>query len=234
MRVLGIVTARGGSKGIPRKNIRFLGGKPLLAWTADAAQRATRLARTILSTEDDEIANVGRQVGLDVPFLRPSELATDSTPTLPVLQHAVMALEAQGERYDAVCLLQPTSPLRDPADIDACIALLERTGADAAVSVALVPHEHNPHWVYFAEPVSGELRIATGERTPIVRRQDLPPAYYRDGSIFVTNRDVLIDGNSLYGSRLVGHLSASASLDLDTLEDWDRAEAVLRESSSAS
>jgi CMP-N-acetylneuraminic acid synthetase len=182
MRVLGIVTARGGSKGIPRKNIRLFGGKPLLAWTADAAHRATQLARTILSTEDEEIASVGRQLGLDVPFLRPIDLATDATPTLPVLQHVVRSLEDLGEHYEAVCLLQPTSPLREPADIDACIALLERSGADAAVSMALVPHEYNPHWVYFAEPVSGELRLAMGERTPIVRRQDLPPAYHRDGS----------------------------------------------------
>src|SRR2546423_8592254 len=109
-RVLGIITARGGSKGIPRKNIRFLGAKPLLQYTAEAALSAKRLTRVILSTEDQEIADVGRKCGLDVPFMRPAELALDSTPTLPVLQHAVRELEAAGNRYDAICLLQPTNP----------------------------------------------------------------------------------------------------------------------------
>lgn len=234
MRVLAIVTARGGSKGVHRKNLRLLGGKPLLGWTAEAAHQATRITRTILSTEDEEIATVGRQLGLDVPFLRPTELATDNTPTLPVLQHAVRWLEAHGEQFDAVCLLQPTSPLRAAADIDACIELLDQSKADAVVSVAPVPPEHNPHWVYFADTESGELRLATGEATPISRRQDLPPAYHRDGSIFVTRRDVLIDGNSMYGTHLVGHLSTSRALDLDTLDDWERAEALLKQSSSAS
>ena len=233
IRVVGIVPARGGSKGIPHKNIRPLGGKPLIAWTAEAARGAARLTHTILSTDADEIAEAGRQAGLDVPFLRPAELATDTTPTLPVVQHAVRWLEARGERYDAVCLLQPTSPLRSARDIDACIELLDRSGADAAVSIARVPVEYNPHWVYFAD-ASGDLRIATGEPDPIPRRQDLPPAFHRDGSIFVTRRDVLMDRDSLYGTRLVGYESTSASLDLDTLEDWEEAEAILRRSSSAS
>lgn len=233
IRVLGIVPARGGSKGIPGKNVRPLGGKPLIAWTAEAARSATRLARTILSTDDAEIADVGRQVGLDVPFLRPPELATDTTPTLPVIQHALRWLDSHGEHYDAVCLLQPTSPLRRAHDIDGCIELFGRSGADSAVSIARVPPEYNPHWVYFAD-AAGELRIATGEQDPIPRRQDLPAAYHRDGSIFVTRRDVLLDGNSMYGARLVGYESTSASLDLDTLEDWAEAEAILRGSSSAS
>src|SRR5688572_20427870 len=102
MQVLGVITARGGSKGVPRKNIRLLGGKPLLAWTAEAALASTRLARVILSTDDPEIASVGRACGVDVPFLRPAELAQDATPTLPVLQHAVAAVEADGGRFDAV------------------------------------------------------------------------------------------------------------------------------------
>ena len=121
LRVLGIIPARGGSKGIPRKNIRRLAGKPLLQYSAQAALGARRLARTILSTEDPEIAEVGRTCGLEVPFLRPPELARDDTPTLPVLQHAVRTLEAAGDHYDAVCLLQPTNPFRQSHDIDACI-----------------------------------------------------------------------------------------------------------------
>ena len=133
MKTLGIITARGGSKGVPRKNIRLLAGKPLLQYTAEAALAAKRVQRVVLTTDDAEIAEVGRRCGLDVPFLRPPELARDDTPTLPVLQHAVRALEAKGDRFDAICLLQPTHPLRRVADIDACIALLEEKQADSVV-----------------------------------------------------------------------------------------------------
>src|SRR5882757_8960090 len=142
MRILGIVTARGGSKAIPHKNIAPLSGKPLLAYTAEAARGAKRLARTVLSTDDAGIAAVGRACGLDVPFFRPAELAKDDTPTLPVLQHVVRTLEAAGERYDAVFLLQPTNPLRLASDIDGAIELLEETGADSVISFSDVGEKH--------------------------------------------------------------------------------------------
>ena len=223
MRVLGVVPARGGSKGIPRKNVRLLAGRPLLAWTAEAALAARRLARVVLTTDDEEIAEVGRRCGLEVPFLRPAELALDDTPTLPVLQHAVAELERAGDRFDAVCLLQPTSPLRRAGDIDGCIDLLETSGLDAVVSVLPVPPEHNPHWVYFRDG-EGLLRLATGEDQPIPRRQELPPAFHRDGAVYVTRRDVLMNGNSLFGRRLGGYLADSRSVNLDTPADWERAE----------
>src|SRR5438477_7168262 len=121
MRVLGLIPARGGSKGVPGKNIRMLGGKPLLQYTAESALRSARLTKTILSTDDDRIAEVGRTCGLEVPFIRPAELAEDSTPTLPVIKHALEWMEDQGMRFDAVCLLQPTSPFRKSSDIDGCI-----------------------------------------------------------------------------------------------------------------
>jgi CMP-N-acetylneuraminic acid synthetase len=228
MRVLGIVTARGGSKGIPRKNLRPLGGKPLIAWTAEAALGATRLARTILSTDDAEIAAAGRAAGLDVPFMRPAELATDRAPTLPVLQHAVRTLEADGDRYDAICLLQPTNPLRTSELIDTCIARFAATAADSLITVLRVPPEHNPHWVYFEGP-DATLHLATGEAAPIPRRQDLPAAYHREGSIYITRRDVLIDQGSLYGTRVVGHeVDAARHVNIDTEDDWAHAEALVR------
>src|SRR4051812_11741596 len=118
MKVLAIITARGGSKGIPRKNLAPLAGKPLLAYTAEAALAARSLARVVLSTDDEEIAEVGRKLGVDVPFMRPAELARDDTPTLPVLQDVVRRLEAAGEHYDAIFTLQPTNPLRRSSDID--------------------------------------------------------------------------------------------------------------------
>jgi CMP-N-acetylneuraminic acid synthetase len=227
MRVLAVIPARGGSKGIPRKNIRPLCGKPLLQYTAEAAQTARLVTKTILSTEDEEIADVGRSCGLVVPFLRPAELAGDKTPTLPVIQHAVKWLEERGESFDVVCLLEPTNPLRKPETIDACLDLLQQAGADSAMTVLPVPTEHNPHWVYFRDD-GGLLRLSTGEKTPIPRRQDLPAAYHRDGSVYATRREVLMLGNSLYGEKTVGLvLKREDSVNIDGMMDWARAEELL-------
>lgn len=227
MRILGVITARGGSKGVPRKNIRPLGGRPLVAWTAEVALQARLLTRCILSTDDVEIAEVGRAAGLEVPFMRPAELTTDRTPTLPVLQHAVTALEASGDRYDAICLLQPTSPFRPPGLIDACIERFVVSGADSALTVLPVPPEYNPHWVYVLTP-TGDLVLATGETSPIARRQDLPAAFHREGSVYVVRRDVLMERNSLYGARVVGlEVDAARSVNIDTVADWERAEMMV-------
>lgn len=227
MRVLGLIPARGGSKGVRRKNIKLLGGKPLLAYTAEAALAAKRLARTILSTEDEEIAAVGRSCGIEVPFLRPAELAQDHTPTLPVVQHALRWLEEHGDRFDAICLLQPTSPLRRAVDIDACIELFERSVADAVVAVLPVPAEYNPHWVYFRDK-DGWLCLSTGDEAPIPRRQDLPPAFHREGSIYVSRRDLVMKHNCLYGQHLIGYqIEPQRSVNIDTEEDWARAESLL-------
>lgn len=227
MKVLGIVTARGGSKGVPRKNVRLLAGKPLLQYTAEAARAAKLLTKTILTTDDKEIAEVGRQCGLEVPFLRPPELARDDTPTLPVLQHAVRFLEDRGEFFDAICLLQPTNPMRQSSDIDACVALLEKTGVDSVVTVLPVPVEYNPHWVYFRND-DGTFRLSTGEKTPIPRRQLLPPAFHREGSVYVMRRAVLMLKNSLFGDTLAGQLMDPArSVNIDTMEDWAEAEKLL-------
>ncbi|MBI3949556.1 MAG: acylneuraminate cytidylyltransferase family protein [Acidobacteria bacterium] len=228
MRVLGLIPARGGSKGVPRKNIRLLCGKPLLQYTAEAALAARRLSRVVLSTDDEEIAAVGRASGLEAPFLRPAELAKDDTPMLPVVQHAVRFLEATGDDFDAVCLLQPTNPMRRAEVIDDCIELLERSDADAVCTILPVPSEYNPHWVYFRN-ADGSLRLSMGELSPIPRRQDLPPAYHREGSVYVTRRDVVMEQNSLYGSRSVGYvLDPEQSVNIDGPQDWARAERLLR------
>ena len=223
-----MIPARGGSKGVPHKNIRPLAGKPLLAYTAEAALSARRLSRVVLTTDDEEIADVGRRFGIDVPFLRPAELAEDHTPTLPVVQHAVRWLEQRGECFDAICLLQPTNPLRRAEHIDACIELLEASGADAVVTVLPVPAEHNPHWVYLRNS-EGILNLSTGEAVPIARRQDLPPAFHREGSVYVTRRHVLIEQNSLYGERLVGFpMDPAESVNIDSVDDFERAEALIK------
>jgi CMP-N,N'-diacetyllegionaminic acid synthase len=233
VKVLGIITARGGSKGVPRKNIKILSGKPLLQYTAAAALAAKGLTRVILSTDDQEIAEVGKRCGLSVPFLRPAELATDRAPSLNVLQHALRWVEEHGESFDAICLLQPTNPFRRSSDIDACIELMRTSEADAIVSILPVPSEFNPHWVYFRDD-RGLLRLSTGEAAPIPRRQELPPAFHRDGSVYVTRRDVLIEKNSLYGDRVVGYpMDPRYSINIDLPEDWHEAEIRLKSEAGA-
>lgn len=229
MKVLGLITARGGSKGVPRKNIRSLCGKPLLAYTAESALAAKELDRVILSTEDEEIAEVGRRYGIDVPFMRPEELSQDNTPSLPVVLHALRVMERQGEHYEAVCLLQPTNPLRRAEDIDACVKMLKLTGVDSVVSVLPVPTEYNPKWVYWLDS-HGHLMLSSGEKEPIARRQDLPPAFHRDGSIYVTQREVIFQCGSLYGSNIQGYvMNPEFSANIDTEEDWKRVEEKLSE-----
>lgn len=218
MKVLGLIPARGGSKGVARKNIRLLGGKPLLAYTAETALAAKRLTRIVLSTEDEEIAAVGREYGLEVPFMRPPELAQDATPTLPVVRHALEFLK--DENFDAVCLLQPTNPLRRAEDIDNCIELLETTGATAVVSVLPVPVHYHPRWVYWRDN-EGRIVLSTGEAEPIARRQDLPPAFHRDGSVYAIRAETVLQMNSLYGAKVRGYtMNPAYSANIDTEEDW--------------
>lgn len=229
IRVLALIPARGGSKGVPRKNVRPLHGKPLVAYAAETALAARHVTRAVLSTDDEEIASVGRSCGLDVPFMRPASLAGDDTPMLPVVQHAVGELERQGDRFDAICLLQPTSPLRRPEDVDRCLDLLDRSGADAVMTVAPVPHEYNPHWVYFQRE-DGALALSTGEAAPITRRQALPQAFHRDGSVYVVRRDVLMEQHSMYGSRTLGVVLDPANRsNIDDPDDWARVEQRLSE-----
>jgi CMP-N-acetylneuraminic acid synthetase len=227
MRTLGVIPARAGSKGVPGKNVRPLAGKPLLRYTAEAALRAKSLSRVILSTDSEEIAALGAACGLEVPFLRPPELAQDSSPTLPVLQHAVRTIEMTGDLYDAVCLLQPTTPFRTPDLIDRCVTMLAEADADAVMTVLQVPHQFNPHWVYFQQP-DGSLRLSTGEGQPISRRQSLPPAFHREGSVYVVRKTVLMSSHSLYGSRTLGcPVSPQTSINIDSAEDWERAEQLV-------
>ena len=198
MRVLGIVTARGGSKAIPRKNIALLAGKPLLAYTADTALASSKLERIVLSTDDPEIARVGRSYGLDVPFMRPQELAKDDTPSIPVMQDVVRRLEEAGDRYDATLLLQPTNPLRTVEDIDGAIELLAASGADSVISYTDIGERH-PARMKYVDHDGRVLDPPFAEQFEGQPRQQLSKMYLRDGSIYLTRRDVLMCQNSLKG-----------------------------------
>ena len=228
MRVLGLIPARGGSKGIPRKNIRKLNGKPLLIYTAEAALASKLLDRVVLSTEDEEVAAVGRSCGIEVPFLRPFELAQDTSPTLPVVQHAIEYFSEMGDVYDAVCILQPVTPLRSSQVIDACISMMSDSGADTVITISKVPVQYNPHFVYFKNE-AGALDYAMGGRTKPVRRQDVADSYVREGSVYLTTVDTIKNLNSLFGEKVLGlEISPEDSVNIDSQDDWDRAEIILR------
>jgi CMP-N,N'-diacetyllegionaminic acid synthase len=228
MRVLGIITARGGSKGILRKNVALLLGKPLLAYTAEAALASKKLTRTVLSTDDVEIANIGRQWGIDIPFPRPAELARDETPTIPVLQDVVRRLEAMGESYDAILTLQPTNPLRRAQDIDGAIELLQQTGADSVISFSDVGERHPARmkWIDAEGRVSDPPFAEEFEGKP---RQELSKLYLRDGSIYLTRRSVLMEQNSLKGSDCRAWIiPEERSRNIDTLFDLRIVECLLK------
>lgn len=233
MKVLGVVTARGGSKGLPGKNLRPLGGSPLIGHTIGTARASRAFDRLILSTEDEAIAAAGRSFGCEVPFFRPDELARDETPHLPVLQHAVNWLR-DNERYepDAVMILQPTSPLRRVTDIQESIALLERSRADSVVSVSEVPAHHNPMRTLRVDADGFATLFVTGEpvRRRVNRRQDMPTAWTMNGAIYLF-RPYVLDAQepSLYGERTAAYVMPHEfGLSIDSLDDWNDVEKILR------
>jgi CMP-N-acetylneuraminic acid synthetase len=210
---------------VPGKNLRLLAGRPLLAYTAAAALGSRRLARAVLSTDDPAIAAVGRALGLDVPFMRPAGLAADDTPMLPVLVHAVDEARRGGFVPDAVVLLQPTSPLRTSAHIDAALQMLESSGADSVVSVVEVPHQFSPVSVMILE--DERLRpFLPGP--PIMRRQDKPRTFARNGPAVLAVRVATLAGGSLYGDDCRPLLMDDASsVDIDRAADFEYAEFLL-------
>ncbi|HYE86311.1 MAG TPA: acylneuraminate cytidylyltransferase family protein [Vicinamibacterales bacterium] len=231
MKVLGIITARGGSKGVPGKNLKPLGGKPLLAYTVEAALD-TALDRLILSTDDPKIADAGRALGCEVPFMRPAELARDETPHLPVVQHAVKWL-IDHDRYqaDAVVILQPTSPLRSAIDISGALRMLELSGADSVVSVTEVSAHAHPSRMLRVDAAGDATLFVTGEpvRMRVNRRQDMPPVWLMNGAVYACRTHVLFDAEpSLYGNRVVAYpMPADRAISIDSFEDWADAEAAL-------
>ena len=225
MNVLGVIPARGGSKGIPMKNLAPLCGRPLLAYTADAVKESKKLTRTIVSTDDERVADCARSLGLEVPFIRPSSLAVDDTPMLPVLQHAIAKMRAGGFDADMVVLLQPTSPLRRGEHIDAAVVWLQRVRGDSVVSVVAVPHQFNPTSVMRAE--EGLLKPFL-DGPSVTRRQDKPQLFARNGPAVLAVHTRVIEGGSLYGDESWPLLmTPEDSLDIDTPWDLRLAESII-------
>jgi CMP-N,N'-diacetyllegionaminic acid synthase len=230
---IAIIPARGGSKSIPRKNIKPFLERPLLAWTVDTALASGVFERVILSTEDEEIAAVGRSCGAEVPFLRPAELAGDTAPTVAAIHHLLQQLiKMESYQPDYVMILEPTSPARRVFHIRESAGLLAESGADSLASITVVPHHFVPQKL-LCRAENGEISGLDGTllANMIHRRQDLPQYYALDGNIFASRGAVVLgDPPSLWGKRTVGYpVDAKYNIDLDRPEDWGPSEARLKQ-----
>lgn len=210
-KILGIIPARGGSKGLPGKNIRVVAGKPLIAWTIEEAKKSAFIDRLILSSEDQEIIRVAREWDCEVPFVRPFQLAADDTPGIEPVLHA---LEALPEFYDYVVVLQPTSPLRSVIDIDNCIRMSLEHGARSCVSVTEV--DKSPYWMYTFDDANRLTPLLPGMNlTP--RRQDLPLVHALNGALYVAECSWLKRSKTFVADETIGFvMSKERSVDIDT------------------
>lgn len=217
MEILGIIPARGGSKSIPRKNIASLNGRPLISYSIRAAKESRSISRLIVSTDDEEIASVSSVFGAEIPFMRPEELATDSSPTIDVVLHALNTLASDHGYYpDLVVLLQATSPLRVSADIDQAVAIFQSSQADVVVSVVSV--DEHPYNAYRVEGEALEPFIRRDTGTTL--RQDYPEAYRLNGAIYVSRPDTLRRLHSFIRGKLVPYIMPKErSVDVDDSSD---------------
>lgn len=226
-KILAVVVARGGSKGIPRKNIKDLCGKPLLAYTLGAAQKSRLLTRTLVSTDDQEIADVSKQYGCEVPFLRPSELAQDKSTAIPVIQHALQWVkEASGEVYDYVMILQPTSPFRTAQDIDECIEKIVDTGADSVMSMVELTDFSTKKLKKIEDDVIVPLVEDEG-KVSAFRDADVK-VYKRNCAIYLTKVECILQ-NDLFGKISRPYIMpADRSLDINVPLDFELAEFFMK------
>lgn len=228
MQIVAIIPARGGSKGVPGKNIAIVGGKPLIAWTITAAIKANIFDRVIVSTDDATIAFVATQFGAEVPFLRPPHLAQDDTPTIDVLIHLLDWLAQNADyRPDLVMLLQPTSPLRMAEDVREARLLLDAKQADSVVSVCL--SEQHPYWMKQVDD-DQRLRPFLNPTETHTRRQNLPPTYALNGAIYLAKRELILTQRSFYTDNSYAYIMPpERSLDIDTPWDLHLVDLILRD-----
>jgi CMP-N-acetylneuraminic acid synthetase len=229
MKILAIIPARGGSKSVPRKNIAVIAGKPLLAYTVDEALKVSAITDLVVSTDDEEIGAVARSLGAQVPFLRPIELATDHAQSAPVLKHCLLHMETLcGAPYDAVLMLQPTSPLRSAAHIERAIEMMCNCACDSVVSVVSVEGNHP----FRMKRLVGDRLINYIEQgfEDMRPRQVLPAVYIRNGAIYLSRRDVVAKWDRIVGEHCLGfEMSLEDSVNIDDRLDFKMAELMLQE-----
>ena len=219
MKILGIIPARIGSKGIPQKNIKNFNGKPLISWTIETALKCPLISETIVSTESQEIADIAKCYGARVPFMRPNELAKDTTSGIEPVLHAIQQLP----EYDWILLLQPTSPLRTPDDICGIINLVKDKNASSAVSVSEAIN--HPYWTYSLD--DGKLINLCKNETKL-HRQDLPRAYNLNGALYLVSRSFLETKRTLTDKSTLAYvMPRHRSVDIDDMDDWDFAEYLI-------
>jgi CMP-N-acetylneuraminic acid synthetase len=222
MATVGIIPARAGSRGLPGKHLRRIGGRPMIEHTIRAALSARRIDRVIVSTNDPAVARLARRIGAEVPFERPDALAADDTPTAPVTEHAVSWLERNGTPVEIAVTLQPTSPLRGADEIDAVVALLDKRNVRSAVSVAPI-----------GLPASVVGALVAGHFVPMpvggdARRQAAPPAVRITGGVYATRRDLLAEGKLLDDRPAAFHVDAAGAVDVDDADDLAEARRLMR------
>lgn len=222
-----IIPARGGSKGIPHKNIKLLNGKPLICYSIDIARQYTTDENICVTTDDKEIISVVEQYGLKVPFVRPAELATDTASSNDVLVHALDFYETQGRQVDVIILLQPTSPFRKVSFVKDAVELYNE---DLDMVVSVKETSANPYYNCFEEDKNGFLSISKSIGHPITRRQDAPKVWEYNGSIYVINPTSLKDKGMQHFTRVKKYpMSELYSVDIDCPFDWKVAELLLNE-----
>jgi CMP-N-acetylneuraminic acid synthetase len=224
--VLAIIPARGNSKGISDKNIKLLSRKPLISWTIEEAKKSKYIDRIIVSTDSEEIAGIAKGCGVEIPFMRPSELALDEASGADVILHALHWFEKNDIKYDFFILLQPTSPFRKSEDIDKALnELIKNTEARSLASVKIV--EESPYWMKNIDN-KGFLKNFLSESKQYPNRQDLPKAYILNGAIYICNWDVFVEDKSFFKQNCLPYImDQESSLDLDTPLDWKLSEVLL-------
>lgn len=224
--VLALVPARGGSKGLPRKNVLPLGGKPLIAWSVEAARRSALVDRVVVSSDDEEILGAARAAGAEVPFVRPAALAADDSSTLDVVLHALDNLAAAGQAFDYLVLLQPTSPLRQTEDIDGCLHRCRQLQAPSCVSVTAP--DKSPFWMYTEDDRHRLVPLLPdGERAS--QRQQLPPVVALNGAVYVSGVTALRASRAFVTAETVAwHMPRERAVDIDTALDLAIAELLLK------
>jgi len=217
MKILAVIPARGGSKGIPRKNIIPVCGKPLMVWTIEAALASTYITRTVVSSDDDEILQIAQQFRAE-GIKRPNALATDEAGSEALITHALETEKMKGNHYEYIMLLQPTSPLRGTKEIDEAVKLLLASDAKALISVSIP--EHTPYKA-FKLNANGKLEGLIDNKTPFMRRQDLPQTFMPNGAIYIVKTEQFLKSGSLFceDATMAYEMSREKSIDVDTMDD---------------
>ena len=224
---LAIIPARGGSKGLPGKNIKVLCGKPLIAWSIEAGLKSKYIDEVMVTTDSKEIADIAKEYGADVPFLRPKELATDTAPTFDVIKHTIdFYKEKLKKEFDYIVLLEPTSPLREVSDIDNAIEQLLNSYADAIVGICKTEAQ-NPTFLVLKD--DNNYISGYNSSIKVVRRQDIPDVYFFEGTIYISKTDILLKKQTFYHEKTIGYeVPKYKSLEIDDIYDFIMVEAIMK------